>query len=114
MLEAVVSTRGTGLRAAVQNYRVAGKTGTAWKSGLGGYSKDRYLAVFAGMAPLSRPKLVAVVVVDEPRGEDYYGGQVAAPVFSRIVSGALRLLAVAPDALPAPPLSIVAQAGGAP
>ena len=114
MLETVVSPRGTGLRAAVQNYRVAGKTGTAWKSGLGGYSKDRYLAVFAGMAPLSRPKLVTVVVIDEPRGEDYYGGQVAAPVFSRIVSGALRLLAVAPDALPTPPLSIVAQAGGTP
>jgi cell division protein FtsI (penicillin-binding protein 3) len=113
MLETVVSPRGTGLRAAIPNYRVAGKTGTAWKSGVGGYSKDRYLAVFAGLAPVSDPKLVAVVVIDEPRGEDYYGGEVAAPVFSSIVSGALRLLAVAPDALPEVPLSIVAQAGGA-
>jgi len=112
MLETVVSPRGTGLRAAIPNYRVAGKTGTAWKSGVGGYSKDRYLAVFAGLAPVSDPKLVAVVVIDEPRGEDYYGGEVAAPVFSSIVSGALRLLAVAPDALPDTPQTIVAQAGG--
>ncbi len=119
MLETVVSERGTGLRAAVQNYRVAGKTGTAWKSGVGGYSKDRYLAVFAGLAPVTAPKIVAVVIVDEPRGEDYYGGEVAAPVFSRIVGGTLRLLAVPPDAL-APQLSTVvaragvAQAGGTP
>ncbi|NNC65228.1 MAG: penicillin-binding protein 2 [Gammaproteobacteria bacterium] len=119
MLETVVSEHGTGLRAAVQNYRVAGKTGTAWKSGVGGYSKDRYLAVFAGLAPVTAPKIVAVVIVDEPRGEDYYGGQVAAPVFSRIVGGTLRLLAVPPDGL-AEPLSTVvartevAQAGGTP
>jgi len=112
MLETAVSPRGTGLRAAITNYRVAGKTGTAWKSGVGGYSKDRYLAVFAGLAPVSDPRLVAVVVIDEPRGEDYYGGEVAAPVFSSIVSGALRLLAVAPDALPAAPQTIVAQAAG--
>jgi cell division protein FtsI (penicillin-binding protein 3) len=113
MLETVVSARGTGLRAAIPNYRVAGKTGTAWKAGVGGYSKDRYLAVFAGLAPVSDPKLVAVVVIDEPRGEDYYGGEVAAPVFSNIVAGALRLLAVAPDALPEAPRTIIAQAGGA-
>jgi cell division protein FtsI (penicillin-binding protein 3) len=112
MLETVVSPRGTGLRAAVPNYRVAGKTGTAWKSAVGGYSKDRYLAVFAGLAPVTQPKLVAVVVIDEPRGEDYYGGEVAAPVFSSIVSGALRLLAVAPDGLTEPPQTIVAHAGG--
>lgn len=112
MLETVVSARGTGLRAAVKNYRVAGKTGTAWKSAVGGYSKDRYLAVFAGFAPVSDPRLVAVVVIDEPRGEDYYGGEVAAPVFSSIVSGALRLLAVPPDALPEQPQTIIAQAGG--
>lgn len=119
MLETVVSERGTGLRAAVQNYRVAGKTGTAWKSGVGGYSKDRYLAVFAGLAPVTAPRIVAVVIVDEPRGEDYYGGEVAAPVFSRIVGGTLRLLAVAPDGLAEPPATVVAraevaQAGGSP
>ena len=119
MLETVVSEHGTGLRAAVQNYRVAGKTGTAWKSGVGGYSKDRYLAVFAGLAPVTAPKIVAVVIVDEPRGEDYYGGEVAAPVFSRIVGGTLRLLAVPPDGLVEPLSTVVAraevaQAGGTP
>lgn len=114
MLETVVSEHGTGLRAAVQNYRVAGKTGTAWKSAVGGYSKDRYLAVFAGLAPVTAPRIVAVVIVDEPRGEDYYGGEVAAPVFSRIVGGTLRLLAVPPDGLAEPLSTVVAQAGGNP
>jgi cell division protein FtsI (penicillin-binding protein 3) len=112
MLETVVSPAGTGQRAAIPNYRVAGKTGTAWKSTIGGYSKDRYLAVFAGLAPVSDPRLAAVVVIDEPRGEDYYGGEVAAPVFAAIVSGAMRLLAVPPDALPSSSSTIVAQSGG--
>ena len=97
------------LVAAIANFRVAGKTGTAWKSSVGGYSKDRYLAVFGGFAPVTDPKLVAVVVIDEPRGEEYYGGDVAAPVFARILSGALRLLAVPPDALAEPPVTIVAR-----
>jgi len=110
MLETVVSPAGTGQRAAIRNFRVAGKTGTAKKVGVGGYSDDRYLAVFAGLAPASDPKLVAVVVIDEPRGEDYYGGEVAAPVFSRILSGALRLKAIPPDALTEPPLTIMARA----
>jgi len=110
MLETVVSPAGTGQRAAIRNFRVAGKTGTAKKVGVGGYSDDRYVAVFAGLAPASDPKLVAVVVIDEPRGEDYYGGEVAAPVFSRIVSGALRLMAIPPDALAEPPLTIMARA----
>jgi cell division protein FtsI (penicillin-binding protein 3) len=109
MLEAVVSPVGTGNRAAIANFRVAGKTGTAWKSSVGGYSQDRYLAVFGGFAPVTDPKLVAVVVIDEPRGEEYYGGDVAAPVFARILSGALRLLAVPPDALQEPPVTIVAR-----
>jgi cell division protein FtsI (penicillin-binding protein 3) len=111
MLEAVVSSEdGTGHRAAVRNYRVAGKTGTAWKSAIGGYSKDRYTAVFAGLVPASAPKLVVVVVIDEPQGPVYYGGDVAAPVFANIVSGAMRVLAVPPDALPQPAATIVAQA----
>jgi cell division protein FtsI (penicillin-binding protein 3) len=107
MMEAVVSPEGTGQQAAIRNYRIAGKTGTAWKSSAGGYSKNRYTAVFAGLAPASDPRLVAVIVIDEPQGGAYYGGEVAAPVFSRIVSGALRLLAVPPDALPEPPLTIL-------
>jgi cell division protein FtsI (penicillin-binding protein 3) len=109
MLETVVSPVGTGQRASIANFRVAGKTGTAKKFRVGGYSDDRYLAVFAGLAPVSNPKLVAVVVIDEPQGDDYYGGDVAAPVFSRILSGALRLMAVPPDGLTEPPLEILAQ-----
>ncbi len=114
MLETVVSPIGTGQRASIANFRVAGKTGTAKKFGVGGYSEDRYLAVFSGLAPASDPKLVAVVVIDEPQGADYSGGEVAAPVFARILSGALRLLAIPPDALLEPPLTITAQAEVAP
>lgn len=98
MLESVVTPAGTGLRAAIPGYRVAGKTGTAWKSNAGGYSTDRYMAVFGGVAPASNPRLAAVVMIDEPGAGLYYGGDVAAPVFSAVVGGALRLLAVAPDA----------------
>ena len=108
MLETVVA-QGTGRRAAVANFRVAGKTGTAWKSGDGGYFGDRYLAVFGGFAPVSDPRLVTVVVIDEPRGTAYYGGEVAAPVFSRIVAGALRVLSVPPDAVREPPLTTLAK-----
>jgi cell division protein FtsI (penicillin-binding protein 3) len=110
MLQGVVGPEGTGQRAAIKNFTVAGKTGTAWISGVGGYSGDRYTAVFAGIAPATKPRLVAVVVIDDPKGEAYYGGDVAAPVFSRIITGALRLLAVPPDALPEPPLTVIAQA----
>jgi len=109
MMEAVVSPAGTGKRAAVRNYRVAGKTGTAQKAVVGGHSDERHTAFFAGFAPASHPRLVVVVVIDEPQGA-YYGADVAAPVFSNIVSGALRVLAVPPDALPAAPLTVVAQA----
>jgi cell division protein FtsI (penicillin-binding protein 3) len=109
MMEAVVSSEGTGERAEVANYRIAGKTGTAWKASAGGYSKDRYTSVFAGVAPASRPRLVAVVVIEEPTGKVYYGGDVSAPVFSRVMAGALRLLAVPPDALPEPPMTVIAQ-----
>ena len=101
MLEAVVQKEGTGQQAAVTGYRVAGKTGTVHKSVAGGYSEDRYLSLFAGIAPAADPRLVMVVVIDEPQGDQYYGGQVAAPVFSRVMSGALRLLDVPPDDLPA-------------
>ena len=108
MLETVVR-QGTGRRAAVANFRVAGKTGTAWKSGEGGYFENRYLAVFGGFAPASDPRLVTVVVLDEPRRSAYYGGEVAAPIFSRIVAGGLRLLSVPPDGLSEPPLTTLTQ-----
>jgi len=99
MLEGVVSEEGTGRLAQIPGYRVAGKTGTVRKAELGGYSDDRYVALFAGYAPASAPRLVLVVVVDEPSADVYYGGQVAAPVFARIMGGALRLLDISPDAL---------------
>ncbi|MES9833713.1 MAG: penicillin-binding protein 2 [Candidatus Thiodiazotropha sp. DIVDIV] len=97
MLESVVSREGSAPMAAVPGYRVAGKTGTAKKSVAGGYSEDKYLSLFVGMAPASHPRLVMAVFVDEPKGEEYYGGQVAGPVFSKVMSGALRLLNIAPD-----------------
>ncbi len=100
MMERVVSRDGTAVKAAVPGYRVAGKTGTVRKSVAGGYSEDRYLALFAGMAPASDPRLVMVVVIDEPDSDEFYGGLVAAPVFAKVMAGALRLLAVSPDALP--------------
>ena len=110
MLEAVVSPAGTGKRAAVRNYHVAGKTGTAQKAIVGGHSDERHTAFFAGFAPATHPRLVVVVVIDEPQGAAYYGADVAAPVFANIVTGALRVLAVPPDALPPAPLTVVAQA----
>jgi cell division protein FtsI (penicillin-binding protein 3) len=100
MMEKVVEPGGTATRAAVANYRVAGKTGTAKKSISGGYADKRYQSVFAGIIPASAPRLAMVVMVDEPRGEEYYGGAVAAPVFAEVMTGAMRLLNIAPDALP--------------
>ena len=97
MLEEVVEPGGTALRARVDGYRVGGKTGTTRKSEAGGYSQDRYHSAFAGLAPMSDPRLSVVVVIDEPGGGAYYGGVVAAPVFSNIVEGSLRVLGIAPD-----------------
>jgi cell division protein FtsI (penicillin-binding protein 3) len=76
---------------------VAGKTGTTRKFSVGGYSENRYTAIFAGIAPVSDPRLAVVVVIDEPSAGKYYGGEVAAPVFSRIVGDATRILAIPPD-----------------
>lgn len=111
MMEAVVSREGTALRAAVPGYRVAGKTGTVYKIINGRYAHDRYCSLFAGMAPASRPRLVMVVVVDDPRGKVHYGGQVAAPVFSKVMAGALHILDIPPDALPETHLAVAESAG---
>ncbi len=100
MLEEVVRPGGTGTKASVDGYRIAGKTGTAWKAADGGYSEDKYISIFAGLAPASDPRLATVVVIDEPRGELYYGSDVAAPVFADVMAESLRLLAVAPDGMP--------------
>jgi cell division protein FtsI (penicillin-binding protein 3) len=97
MLEAVVARDGTAPLAAVPGYRVAGKTGTAKKSIAGGYADDKYLSLFVGIAPASDPRLVMAVMINEPGGEDYYGGKVAAPVFSKVMGDALRILNIPPD-----------------
>jgi cell division protein FtsI (penicillin-binding protein 3) len=97
LLESVVTSDGTGEKASIPGYRVSGKTGTAKKAIAGGYSTDKYMSVFGGVAPASKPRLAAVVVIDEPGTRLYYGGDVAAPVFSEVVGGALRLMAVPPD-----------------
>ena len=97
MMESVVSEEGTARRAEVPGYRVAGKTGTVHKLTASGYARDRYMAIFAGMAPAENPRYVAVVTVDDPSGDEFYGGQVAAPVFSRLMAGVLRTLNVEPS-----------------
>ncbi len=97
MLEKVTSDGGTGTRAGIIGYRVAGKTGTVKKAVAGGYSDEKYISVFAGIAPVTEPHVAMVIAINEPAGGDYYGGQVAAPVFSRVMAGALRLFDIAPD-----------------
>jgi cell division protein FtsI (penicillin-binding protein 3) len=100
MMTKVVGPKGTAQLAAIPGYQVAGKTGTAKKSIAGGYQKDDYVAVFAGIAPASNPRLVMAVMIDEPTQNGYYGGLVAAPVFRDVVSNALRILDISPDDLP--------------
>jgi cell division protein FtsI (penicillin-binding protein 3) len=95
MLETVVTPEGSGLKAAITNYRVAGKTGTSRAASGGGYD-NRHISLFVGMVPASKPRLVGVVVIHDPEGV-YYGGLVSAPVFSKVMDGALRLLDVPPD-----------------
>ena len=109
LLEKVVSAEGTAKKAAVPAYRVAGKTGTVHKpSPSGGYDEDRYQSIFVGFAPVSNPRFVLAVMVDEPQGK-YFGGEVAAPVFARIMSDALRFNGIKPDANKASGITIVAN-----
>jgi len=102
MLETVVDpARGGSARdARVPFYKVAGKTGTVHVVGEFGYEENVHNSLFVGVAPASDPKLIIVVIVYEPKGDEHYGGQVAAPVFSRVASGAMRILNIAPDNLP--------------
>jgi cell division protein FtsI (penicillin-binding protein 3) len=97
MLEAAVQPGGTGPRARIAGWRVAGKTGTAHKLDNGSYAANKYLSSFVGFAPASAPRLVVAVMIDEPAGQ-YYGGAVAAPVFAQVMQGALRILEVPHDA----------------
>lgn len=96
MLESVTQKGGTGRRARVRGFRVAGKTGTAYIAGPSGYDKEHYMASFVGFAPVSSPRLVVAVALRDPK-HGHYGGVVAAPAFAKVMSGGLRLLAVAPD-----------------
>jgi cell division protein FtsI (penicillin-binding protein 3) len=98
MLESAVQPGGTAPRARVVGWRVGGKTGTAHKQENGGYAAHKYVSSFVGFAPVSDPRLVIAVMLDEPSGGQYYGGQVAAPVFSQVMQGALRLLGAPYDA----------------
>ncbi|OGA25492.1 MAG: cell division protein [Betaproteobacteria bacterium RIFCSPLOWO2_02_FULL_67_19] len=98
MLEAATQPGGTALRARIMGWRVAGKTGTAHKLEHGGYAAHKYIASFVGFAPVSAPRLVVAVMIDEPAAGQYYGGAVAAPVFAQVMQGALRLLQVPHDA----------------
>jgi cell division protein FtsI (penicillin-binding protein 3) len=97
LLEGVVAPGGTALRAAVPGYQVAGKTGTVRRTEGGAYVPHSYRSVFIGMVPADHPRLVAAVMIDDPQGTDYYGGLVAAPVFSNVMRDGLRLLQVPPD-----------------
>lgn len=105
MLEMAVQPGGTAPRAQVMGYRVGGKTGTARKIENNHYTPDKHVASFVGLAPLSRPRLVIAVMIDEPRAGQYYGGVVAAPVFAEVMAGALRILGVSPDA-PMKPIAL--------
>lgn len=109
MMEQVVSSEGTGNRAKVDGYRVSGKTGTARKAVAGGYG-DEYFAVFAGVAPVRNPRVAVVVMIDDPQGEDYYGGEVSAPVFADIMKHSLRTLNIAPDNVNQESIRLVAEA----
>jgi cell division protein FtsI (penicillin-binding protein 3) len=108
MLEQAVQNGGTGPRARIMGWRVAGKTGTAHKQENGAYAADKYLSSFVGFAPASAPRIVVAVVIDEPAGGQYYGGVVAAPVFAQVMQGALRLLGVPHDA-PLEPIVLPAE-----
>jgi cell division protein FtsI (penicillin-binding protein 3) len=107
MLEMAVQPEGTAPKARVPGYRVGGKTGTAYKIEGGVYAR-KYIASFVGIAPISDPRLVVAVMIDEPTAGGHYGGDVAGPAFSQIVGGALRTLGVPPDA----PIQVAAAEAG--
>ncbi len=99
MMEKVATPDGTARKARIPRYRVGGKTGTTHKLVDGNYNNRRYISLFAGMVPISAPRFVIVVTVDDPRGKLYYGGDVAAPVFSELSGDLMRLYNVPPDGL---------------
>ena len=98
MLETVTQQGGTATRGQVPGYRMAGKTGTAWKIINGQYADNLYLSSFVGYGPVSNPRYIIAVTIDEPSAGKFYGGEVSAPVFSNVMAQALRLASVPPDA----------------
>ena len=100
MMRAVVQEDATGKNAAIDGYHVAGKTGTAYKLINRRYSKDHLVVSFIGMAPATNPRLVVAVMIDEPKVEKASGGRLAAPLFSKIMANALRIMDISPDDLP--------------
>ena len=99
MLTHVVEKNNTGKRAVIEGYKVAGKTGTAKMAANGGYS-DNYIASFVGFAPANNPQLVIAISITDPKGEEYQGGVVAAPVFKQIMQNSLRILNISPSQVP--------------
>ncbi|NRA41354.1 MAG: penicillin-binding protein 2 [Pseudomonadales bacterium] len=97
MLAGVTSHIGTAKKANTEYYTVAGKTGTSHKVGAKGYESGQYISLFAGFAPAKQPKIAAIVMIDDPKGKEYYGGEVAAPVFATVINDSLRILGVTPD-----------------
>ncbi|UYZ84131.1 penicillin-binding protein 2 [Entomomonas sp. E2T0] len=107
MLQAVVEDEGGVFRARVNGYHIAGKSGTARKTIVNkGYGENHYRSFFAGIAPASNPRFAMVVVIDEPTKVGYFGGLIAAPVFSKVMSGTLRMMNITPDNLLASDQSI--------
>jgi cell division protein FtsI (penicillin-binding protein 3) len=98
MMEMAALPGGTAPRAQVPGYRVAGKTGTAHKAENGGYAEHKYVSSFVGFGPVSDPRFIVAVMLDEPAGAKYFGGDVSAPVFASVMGNALRMMSVAPDA----------------
>ncbi|WP_165787033.1 peptidoglycan D,D-transpeptidase FtsI family protein [Pseudohalioglobus lutimaris] len=113
VLHRVTGEHGTARKARVEGYQVGGKTGTVHKVGPQGYIKDAYVALFAGVAPVNDPRVVTVVLINEPKGESYGGGAAAAPVFSAVTDGALRLLGVTPTEFPEDVATATVVRGGA-
>ena len=111
VLGRVTGEHGTAKRARVDGFSVGGKTGTVHKVGAGGYIDDQYLALFVGIAPMDNPRYVTAIVVDQPKGDAYGGGAAAAPIYSRITNGVLRLRNAVP-AIEAPTESLLVALGG--
>jgi cell division protein FtsI (penicillin-binding protein 3) len=99
MLEKVATPEGTARKARIPRYRIGGKTGTSHKLVDGNYKNKRYMSLFAGIAPITNPKFVMVVAIDDPRGKRYYGGDVAAPVFADLMKDLMRLYNIRPDGI---------------